>query len=81
MVQYWQTAREWIANNEQLTIRLRMLDLQEHDPRHYNRPTADDVAVIIVRTEDDDESFERDIVIQHHDTGRLQNISQHSPAY
>ena len=58
-----------------------MLDPQENDPRRYNRPTVDEVAVIIVRPEDDNEAFERDIVIQDHDTGRLQNIFQHSPRY
>jgi len=57
------------------------LNLQENDPGRYNRPTADEVAIIIVRLEDDNEPFERDIVIQDHDTGRLQNISQHSPRY
>src|SRR5205814_3236206 len=81
LVQYWRTARERIADNQQFTIRLTMLDPQENDPRRYNRPTVDEVAVIIVRPEDDNEPFERDIVIQDRDTGRLQNISQHSPRY
>ena len=54
-----------------------MLDPQEHDPRRYNHPTADEVAVIIVGPEDGNEPFERDIVIQDRHTGRLQNISQH----
>ena len=81
LVQYWRTARERVADNQQLTIRLTMLDPQENDPRRYNRPTADEVAIIIVRPENDNEPFERDIVIQNHDTGRLQNISQHSPRY
>src|SRR5271170_1006039 len=81
LVQYWRTARERITENEQLTIRLKMLDPKERDPRRYNRPTADEVAAIIVRPEDDNEPFERDIVIQHRNTGRMQHISQHSPAY
>ena len=58
-----------------------MLNPQENDPHHYNHPTVDKVAIIIVQPEDDNEPFERDIVIQNHDTGRLQNISQHSPYY
>src|SRR5947207_9743480 len=58
-----------------------MLDPQETDPRRYNRPTADEVAVIVVRPEDNNEPFERDIVIQDRNTGRLQNISQHSARY
>ena len=40
------------------------LNLQENDPGRYNRPTADEVAIIIVRPEDDNEPFERDIIIQ-----------------
>jgi hypothetical protein len=68
LVQYWRTARERIADNPQLTIRLTMLDPQENDPRRYNRPTADDIAVIIVWPGDDNEPFERDIIIQHRDT-------------
>src|SRR5438552_4973346 len=46
LVQYWRTARERIADNPQLTIRLTMLDPQENDPRRYNHPTTDEVAVI-----------------------------------
>ena len=68
LIQYWRTARERIADNQQFTIRLTMLDPQENDPRCYNRPTVDEVAVIIVRPEDDNEPFERDIVIQDHAT-------------
>jgi hypothetical protein len=49
LVQYWRTAGERIAGNEQLPIRLRMLDPKERDPRRYNRPTADEVAAIIVK--------------------------------
>ena len=58
-----------------------MLDPQVRDPRRYNRPTADEVAAIIVRPENDDEPLDRDIIIQHRNTGQLQRISQHSPSY
>src|SRR5437016_8998091 len=49
LVQYWRTARERIADNPQLTIRLTMLDPQENDPRRYNHHTTHEVPVIIVR--------------------------------
>jgi hypothetical protein len=75
LVQYWRTARERIVNNPQVTIRLTMLDPQENDPRRYNRPTADEVAVIIVQPEDDNEPFERDIVIQNRHAGRYIDIN------
>ena len=81
LVQYWRMARERIGGNDQLTIRLRLLDPVQRDPRRYNRPTADEVAAIIVRTEDDNEPIERDVVIQHRDNGQMQFTSQHPPAY
>src|SRR5437667_5098742 len=58
-----------------------MLDPTVRGPRRYNRPTADEVAAIIVQPENDDEPLDRDIIIQHQHTGELQRISQHSPCY
>ena len=46
-----------------------MLDPRENNLRHYNRPIVDEIAVIIIQSEDDNEPFEIDIVIQNHDTG------------
>src|SRR5271169_4964682 len=80
-VQFWTNAAEWIAGNARLTIRLKMLNPTVCDPRRYNRPTADEVTAIIVQPENDDEPLDRDIIIQHRDTGELQRISQHSPCY
>ena len=42
------------------------------DPRRYNRPTADEVAHIIVQPENDNEPLDRDIIIQRRNTGELQ---------
>ena len=47
-VQFWSNAGERIAENAQLTIRLKMLNPTVSDPRRYNRPTVDEVAAIIV---------------------------------
>ena len=80
-VQFWRNAAQRIAENAQLTIRLTMLDPTVRGPRRYNRPTADEVAAIIVQPENDDEPLDRDIIIQHQHTGELQRISQHSPCY
>src|SRR5437667_6272170 len=79
-VQFWRNSAERIAENAQLTIRLTMLNPTVHDPRRYNRPTADEVAAIIVQPENDNEPLDRDIVIQRR-TGQLRRISQHSPCY
>ena len=71
-VQFWSNAAERIAENAQLTIRLKMLNPTVCDPRRYNRPTVDEVAAIIVQPENDEEPLARDIIIQHRDTGELQ---------
>jgi hypothetical protein len=80
-VQFWRNSAERIADNAQLTIRLTMLDPKVRDPRRYNRPTADEVAAIIVQPENDNEPLDRDIIIQRRNTGELQRISEHSPCY
>lgn len=53
----------WIAENAQLTIHLILLNPMVRDPCRYNRPIADEVAAIIIRPENDDESLDRDIGI------------------
>jgi hypothetical protein len=58
-----------------------MLNPKVRDPCRYNRPTSEEVAAIVVQSEDDNEPLDRDILIQHRDTGRLQRISQHSACY
>ena len=80
-VQFWWNIAKWIAENAQLTIHLTMLNSTIHDPHHYNWPTADEVTAIIVQPKNDNESLNRDIIIQHRNTGELQRISQHSPHY
>ena len=69
----WRAARERIADNQQLTMRLTMFNPQGNDPCCYNRPITDKFAVIILRLDDDNEPFEWDIVIQDRNTGQLQN--------
>ena len=51
----------------------------EQDPRRYNLPTADEVAMIIpgeVR-----QVGERDIIVLRHDNGQLQRMDTLAPAY
>ena len=80
-VQFWRNSVERIAENAQLTIRLTMLNPTMRDPRRYNRSTADEVVVIIVQPENDNESLDRDIIIQRRNTGELRRISEHSLCY
>ena len=58
-----------------------MLNPIVRDPRRYNRSIVDEVAAIIVQPENDNESLDRDIIIQRRNTGELRRISQHSPYY
>src|SRR5437773_7469811 len=78
-VQFWRNAAERIAENAQLTICLMMRNPTVYDPRRYNWSTADEVAAIIVQPENNNEPLDRDIIIQHRDTGELQRISEYSP--
>ena len=48
-----------------------------HDSHHYNRLTVDEVAAIIIQPENDNESLNRDIIIQHWNINELWWISQH----
>ena len=49
-----------------------MLNFTVRNSRRYNRPSTDEVVVIIVQSENNDESLNRDIIIQHRHTDELQ---------
>lgn len=61
---------------------LTMQNPQEKDPRTYNRPSSDEVAVVIIGNPDDStqEGLERDIQV-HYKTGHRQNIPYWHPSY
>lgn len=63
---------------DDVSIRLRMTP--GNDPRRYNLPTADEVAVILPQTGNPDETHPRDIVL-HCRNGPLQTITDIHPAY
>ena len=52
---------------ENAHVRLVMQDPQRHDPRTYNRPTSDEVAVVIVGDPDDARRLptDRDIAVEY----------------
>ena len=58
-----------------------MLDSKIHDPRRYNRFTADEIAAIIVQSENDNKSLNRDIIIQRRIIDELRRISEHFSCY
>lgn len=63
-------------------VRLVMLDPRRHDPCIYNRPTSDEVAVVIVGNPDEamQEAGGRDVVIQYQN-GAMQRISYMHSCY
>ena len=63
-------------------VRLVMQDPRRHDPRTYNRPTSDEVAVVIVGNPDEAmrEAGGRDIAVQYQD-GRMQRIPYSHSCY
>jgi hypothetical protein len=79
----WKTARDRLLQNPDiLTIRLRTINTPTpHDQRHYNHPTADEIAVIMPGTGDTDGAEARDIIIQQRDSDALQRFSELHPSY
>ena len=73
------TARERLANNEHVAIRIKTLTDPNLDHRRYNQPTADEVAAIIP-----DSSLEaarsRELIL-HSRGGPLTRVSELSSAY
>ena len=52
-----------------------------HDSHHYNRSIADEIIIIIIQLENDNESLNRDIIIQYRNINELRRISQYSLYY
>ena|SRR6266542_130207 len=73
IVSYY-TAKQRIEEDESCTFGFCMLDLQLHNPRCYNRPTASEVA-IIMEGDGTELCQGRDIIIQTHGN-RLQHVSE-----
>jgi hypothetical protein len=68
LIQSWRTAAEVLADvpDQPVALQLRMLDVASRDPRTYNRPTADEIGVLIVGL-GEEEYDHRDIVLHHRD--------------
>ena len=79
----WKTAQARLLEmQEVVTIRIKTIDApSSHDHRRYNHLTADEIAVIMPGTGEDDRTETRDIIIEQIGTKRLQRISELHPAY
>lgn len=77
---FFRTAQERIANDPASRVRLCMVDTNAHDPRRYNRPTANEIAAIIVGDELSEREACRDIIVEHQARG-FQRVSELHPSY
>ena len=66
------TARECLNQNANISLHLKLLDLPHYDSRRYNRPTVNEIAVIMDGT-GEEPTAGRDIVLQAR-SNRLQRI-------
>ena len=73
------TARERLNQNANISLRLKMVDLPHYDSRRYNRPTVNEIAVIMVGS-GEEATVGRDIVLQAR-SNRLQRIRETHSSY
>ena len=73
------TANERLAEHSNISLRIKLVDLPHYDSRRYNRPTAGEIAVIMVGT-GDESTAGRDIVLQGRRDG-LQRIRETHSSY
>ena len=73
------TAQERLNRNANISLHLKMVDPPYYNSRQYNRPTANEIAVIMVGSEDEP-TIGRDIVLQTR-SNRLQRIRETHSSY
>ena len=73
------TARERLAEHSNVSLHIKLVDLPHYDSRRYNRPTASEIAVIMVGS-GDEPTAGRDIILQGRRYG-LQRIREIHSSY
>ena len=76
----FRTAGERLATEETIALRLNCITAPRLDQRRYNRPTAHEVAAILLGSDMDPTVGSRDIVIQKR-SGQLKRISDLHSSY
>ena len=71
-IEIFLTAHERLMQNENISLRIKSVDLLHYDLRRYNHPMANEIAVIMPRT-GDEPTVGRDLVLQTQ-SNRLQRI-------
>jgi len=78
-IEIFLTARERLNEHSNISLHIKLVDLPHYDSRRYNRPTASEIAVIMVGTGNEPNSG-RDIVLQPRRYG-LQRIRETHSSY
>jgi len=73
------TTNERLAQNANISLRIKLVDAPHYDSRRYNRPTANEIAVIMVGT-GDEPTVGRDLVLQAR-SNHLQRIQETHSSY
>jgi hypothetical protein len=73
------TAHQRLTQVENISLRIKLVDLPHYDSRRYNRPTASEIAAIMVGTGEEPMAG-RDIVLQTRNN-RLQRIRETHSSY
>lgn len=76
----FKTASERLLDHDNVALHLRTIDVPHLDQRRYNRPTASEIAVLMVGSGEESTSGNRDIVIQKRH-GPLKRISDLHSSY
>ena len=78
-IETFMTAHERLTQNENISLRIKLVDLPPYDSRWYNRPTANEIAVIMPGT-GYEPTVGRDLVLQAR-SNRLQRIYEKHSSY
>ena len=73
------TARECLAENQNISLYIKLVDIADYDSRRYNRPTANEIAVLMVGT-GNEPTVGRDLVL-HARSSHLQRIRETHSSY
>ena len=78
-IEMFLTTREHLAEHSNVSLHIKLVDLAHYDARQYNRPTASEIAVIMLGT-GEQPTVGRDIVLQGRCYG-LQRIRETHSSY
>ena len=62
-VEMFLITHERLTQNTNISLCIKLMDLSHYDSRRYNRFTANEIAVIMMRS-DEERTAERDIILQ-----------------